>query len=429
MRATRDGDPYKRSLLNMWEAAVAQGVADTEMIRRQNRRLVLDALRRHGPLSRSQVAAATGLSNATLTAIAAELVGDGILVELAESTPGAKSRGRPAIRLAHNRDAGFVLLIEIDVNRCRMSLIDYSGILVESTVGPTLFAQMSPAAYFVERIGTMLARNAEAANAIHGISISVQGILDSAGSGLKWSPIAHLAGHDIVGAIQRRLGIGAQLFKRGRLMADGMRWLDSELNSATVATIHMGSTIGMGLTFPAGRPETDLGTEFGHMVHVPDGALCRCGARGCIEAYAADYAILRAAYSVPEHATPANSVPPADFQQLMARARQGERNARRAFANAGLAIGHGINRLISIIEIDRIILLGPATAAYDLIEAGIAEGATASLVGKIRGLPPVTLVADAGEPIYRGLTMKTLTEIDSTFASRASAPPLRRSAE
>ena len=411
---------------------MAQGVADTEMIRRQNRQLVLDALRRHGPLSRSQVAAATGLSNATLTAIAAELVGDGILIELTEPAAGAKSRGRPGVRLAHSRDAGFVLLIEIDVNRCRLSLIDYSGILVdrvETTVDPTLFSQTPPAIYFVERIGMMIGRNADVANAIHGVSISVQGILDPAGTSLRWSPIAHLAGHDIVGPIHRRLGLAAQLFKRGRLMADGMRRLDPTLNAGTVATIHVGSTIGMGLTFPAGRPGADLGTEFGHMVHVPGGALCRCGARGCIEAYAADYAILRAAYSVPEQATPASSVPPADFQQLTVRARQGERNARRAFTNAGQAIGYGINRLISIIDIDRIVLLGPTTAAYDLIEAGIAEGVTASLMGNIRGLPPITRVADAGEPIYRGLMMKTLTGIDEAFASRGAAPPIRRSAE
>ena len=411
---------------------MAQGVADTEMIRRQNRRLVLDALRRHGPLSRSQVATATGLSNATLTAIAAELVGDGILIELPEPT-AAKTRGRPAIRLAHDREAGFVLLIEIDVNRCRMSLIDYSGVLVdrvESPVGPTLFAETLPASYFVERIGTMIARNADIANAIHGVSISVQGILDPESNGLKWSPIAHLAGHDIIGPIHHRLGLKATLFKRGRLMADGMRWLDPEIGSETVATIHLGSTIGMGLTFPAGRsPDADLGTEFGHMIHVPGGALCRCGARGCIEAYAADYAVLRAAYSVPEHTVPASAVPPADILQITARARHGERSARRAFTGAGEAIGYGISRLISVIEIDRIVLLGPMTAAYDLIEAGVAEGATASLMGRMRGVPPITRVSDAGEPIYRGLMMKTLTEIDRTFASRISAPPARRSAQ
>ena len=411
---------------------MAQGVADTEMIRRQNRQLVLGALRRHGPQSRSQVAAVTGLSNATLTSIAADLVGDGILVELPDTTDGAKSRGRPALRLTHDRQAAHAVLIEVDVNRCRFSLIDYSGILVdrmETSVGPTLFSQTPPAEWFIERIGAMLTRSTETAGPIHCVSISVQGILGPEASGLSWSPIAHLAGHDIIGPIHRRLGLGAQLFKRGRLMAEGMRWLGQEPPGGTIATIHIGSTIGMGLTFPTDRPDADLGTEFGHMIHVPGGALCRCGARGCIEAYAADYAILRAAYSVPEHTPPASAVPPADFQQIMTRARQGDRNAQRAFATAGQAIGHGIGRLISLVDIDRIVLLGSGTAAFDLLEPAIAEGAASSLMGRMRGLPPISRVADAGQPIYRGLMMKTLTEIDRTFASRASAPPARRSAE
>ncbi|MEQ8446161.1 MAG: ROK family transcriptional regulator [Pelagibacterium sp.] len=403
------------------------------MIRRQNRLLVLDTLRRHGPLSRSQVATLTGLSNATLTAIAADLVSDGIVTELAEPQTGAKSRGRPAVQLVHNRGAGFVLLIELDVNRCRMSLLDYGGVLidrVESGVGPTLFSEVAPAAWFIERIGQMIARNADIGNTLHGVSISVQGILDASGHGLTWSPIPHLSGHDVVTAINNRLGLTARLFKRGRLMADGMRWLDPGLIKSSIATIYIGSTIGMGLTLPTdSSPNAGLATEFGHMIHTPGGALCRCGARGCIEAYAADYAMLRAAYSVPEHAPPASAVPPADFQHIITRARHGDRAAQRAFAVAGNAIGHGISRLISIVEIDKLILLGPNAAAYDLMETGIAEGAAASLMGRMRGLPTIQLVPDAGEPIYRGLMMKTLTEIDRAFADRASLPAARRSAE
>ncbi|QJR18426.1 ROK family transcriptional regulator [Pelagibacterium halotolerans] len=403
------------------------------MIRRQNRLLVLDALRRHGPLSRSQVAALTGLSNATLTAIAADLVGDGIVTEHAEPQSGTKARGRPAVQLVHNRNAGFVLLIELDVNRCRMSLLDYGGVLidrVESGVGPTLFSEIAPAAWFIERIGQMIARNTEIGATLHGVSISVQGILDASGHGLTWSPIAHLGGHDIVTAIHGRLGLTARLFKRGRLMADGMRWLDPGLTGAGIATIYIGSTIGMGLILPTdANPDAGHATEFGHMIHIPGGALCRCGARGCVEAYAADYAILRAAYSVPEHAAPASAVPPADFQHIIARAHQGDRSAQRAFTMAGNAIGHGIGRLISIVEIDRLIFLGPNTAAYEHMEAGIVEGAAASLMGRMRGLPPIQRVPDAGEPIYRGLMMKTLTEIDKAFADRTSLPAARRSAE
>ena len=102
------------------------------------------------------------------------------------------------------------------------------------------------------------------------------------------------------------------LYKRGRLLAEGARWLDPALHDASVATVFVGSTVAMGMTFRGqilGRGDEGA-TEFGHMNHMPNGALCRCGMRGCIEAYASDYGVLRTAYSVPETATPAPAVPP-----------------------------------------------------------------------------------------------------------------------
>lgn len=412
---------------------MAQRVADTEMIRRQNRQLVLDALRRDGPLSRSQVATATGLSNASLTAIAADLVAEGILAEPENASDSAKLRGRPAVMLTHNREAGYVLLIEIDVNRCRLSLLDYAGVLVdriESPVVPKLFAETAPADVFIERIGVMLERNRSRASAIHDVSISVQGILDAEGTSLNWSPIASLADADIVGAIADRLGLRTQLFKRGRLMADGMLWLDPALRDKSFATIFMGSTIGMGLSIPGTHHGyANPGTEFGHMIHIPDGALCRCGARGCIEAYAADYAILRSAYSVPDTTAPAMAVPPADYQQIAARARQGDRNAQRAFALAGHAIGTGIGRLISMMDIEKIVVLGPISTALDLMIGTMEETIAACLMGKMRGLPPIDIVPDAGEPVFQGLKMRTLTALDRDFAHRSITLETRRPAQ
>lgn len=415
------------------ESMVARGVADTEMIRRQNRDLILGALRRSGPLSRSEIAAKTGLSNATLTAIAAELVAQGALIDLEAPSGGNKGRGRPGVKLTHNRSSAFVILIELDVTRCRLSLLDYAGVLVdrvESPVTPATFAEATAPHYLAERIQLVFARNADAADRIFTVAISVQGILSPQGTGMKWSPIAHFAGVDIVTPLQEQFPLTVRLYKRGRLMAEGMRWLEPELADKTIATAFIGSTVGMGLSFfDAEGLGGDIGTEFGHMIHIPDGASCRCGARGCIEAYAADYGILRVAYSVPEHTPPAHAVPPGDFQQIIARARMGDRNALHAFNLAGSAIGYGLNRLMAIFDIDRIVILGPGTAAYDLMQPGITEGATASLMGGLNGLPPVSLVADASEPIYRGLLMKALTELDRNVFAARSQPAAQSVAE
>src|SRR5690606_34724169 len=154
------------------------------------------------------------------------------------------------------------------------------------------------------------------------VAVSVLGILDKAGTGLAWSPGQSLAGLDIVGDLTAVFSVPVTLIMRGRLLAEGTRRLDPELADATVATVFIGSTVAMGLSStirPLGRG--DLGaTEFGHMNHMPNGALCRCGMRGCIEAYAADYAVLRTAYSVPETTQPAAAIPASEYEQLIGRA-------------------------------------------------------------------------------------------------------------
>lgn len=403
---------------------MARGVADTEMVRRQNRELVLGVLRREGAMSRTQIAASTGLSNASLTAIASDLVAQGILTELEEADPNSKGRGRPAVKIGHNRKAAHVVAIELDVNRCRLSLLDYAGTLrdrFESVITPSVFSETAPAQYLIERIGVMCDRNPDAIPTLRNVAISVQGILAPGAEGMRWSPLPHLAEHNLVDPIRTRFGVPAQLFKRGRLMAEGVRWLRPSDEHATIATIYIGSTIGMGLGFSTSAGvEDDIGTEFGHMPHMVDGALCRCGAKGCVEAYASDYGILRSAYSVPDHAPPATAVPEADFQQIVARAHAGDRNAIYAFQRAGAAIGHGIARLMSIVDLHRVVLLGPTVTAFDLMQQGMRDGAMASLMGRINGLPEIDLIHDASEPIFKGLAMKALTEIDrNIFAARA----------
>jgi predicted NBD/HSP70 family sugar kinase len=172
-------------------------------------------------------------------------------------------------------------------------------------------------------------------------------------------------------------------------LAEGTRWLDPALHEASVATVFVGSTVAMGVTFRGqimGRGDEGA-TEFGHMNHAPNGALCRCGMRGCIEAYAADYAILRNAYSVPETAPPAPAVPAQQYEMLAQRAETGDRSATHAFHLAGRAIGFGLSRMLAIYDPSHILIVGPGARALELMRPEIDQAILSSLVGRINGSP------------------------------------------
>lgn len=394
-------------------------VSDSDTIRRQNRSLVLEALRQHGPIARTQLAGVTGLSHASITAITQDMLGQHVLTVLSDEPVEEKVRGRPAVRIGLNRSVATVCLVEVDVTRARLSLVDYGATLVdriELPLVPNPFTATDPVAFIAAAIVRLKERNPEQAPQLRRVAVSVQGILDKTGTSLAWSPVPNLAGHDIVGGLAAVFGVPVSLIKRGRLLAEGTRRLDPELREASVATVFVGSTVAMGLSSPTralGRG--DLGaTEFGHMNHMPNGALCRCGMRGCIEAYAADYGVLRTAYSVPETTAPAPAIPASEFEQLIGRAQNGDRNAAHAFNLAGRAIGYGLVRLLALFEPSHIVIVGPGARAFGLMRAEIDLALAGSLVGKISGLPQVRTLRDESEPIFQGLAAETLAELDRT---------------
>ena len=283
-------------------------------------------------------------------------------------------------------------------------------------ITPDVFQETSPPYFLGERIQQMHDRNPEEAGSIKSIAISVQGILDREADGLKWSPIQHAAGMSIVGPLRSRFGVPVTLQKRGGLLAEGARLLYPEFSDLPLAAIFIGSTVAMGLSIP-GRSGDSGATEFGHMNHLPGGALCRCGQKGCIEAYAADYGVLRAAYGVPDQVAPAASVPVAAYQELVSLGKSGRRNVIHAFNVAGRAIGYGLSRLMTIAAPAHVVVTGPGASAFDLMRSEIDAALKESLVARVNGAPSITVHHDEREPIFQGLLRGSLNTLDQAFAA------------
>jgi predicted ArsR family transcriptional regulator len=89
-----------------------------------NRRVVLEAVRQHGKLSRAELARRTGLSGQTISNIAAELVAAGLLLESRRPQSG---RGAPSIDLALNPEGGFTFGISVADHHLLLVLVDLTG--------------------------------------------------------------------------------------------------------------------------------------------------------------------------------------------------------------------------------------------------------------------------------------------------------------
>lgn len=398
-------------------------VARPDDVRRQNRRHVLSAVRRAGGMSRTDLAMRTGLSPSTVSAITSALIAEGVLAERrdgeapSEAERASSRRGRPQVLLGFSPQAAAIAVIVLAINSVQVALIDYSGgtVAQETTRVPTLAATGSQLiAVVVEALDRLLGGNAVAGGRLMHIAMGVQGITDAGGTSMLWSPIVRSRDIAFGPALGRRFGVPVTVSNDCTMIAEALRWTDPDHYHGSFAAVLLSHGIGMGLHLK-GLPFTGVrssAAEFGHMVHIPGGALCRCGKQGCIEAYAGDYAILRAASALDRNAMPGRDVTASDISKLAEAAREGSRVVRDAFREAGSAIGFGLGRLFSIVDPMPIALVGPGATAIDLYESDIRTAIGRASNWEDAPEIPIRTYPDEMPLIVQGCVMTSLLYLD-----------------
>lgn len=402
--------------------------ADSELVRRQNRRLVLDALRRNGPMARVELGRITGLSPATITAISAQLIAERIIEELESPLvlPANGKRGRPTTQLGLHAKAAHVLAANISIDTTVLTLADYAGTVLrtERLYTPTYSTPVgSFALATADAIRKFLPASGHQVGDVMRIGIAVQGVADSREGSIVWSPAFAARDVPLGDVIERELGLPCFVANDANMMAEGFLATEATARNKTLATIFTGYGVGMGLIIDGKVYHGSSGgaSEFGHMNHVPHGALCRCGKRGCIEAYAADYGILRTASGGGDNEAPHSSVDPAEMEAVLARANAGDRQARAAFDKAGEALGFGIGRLIALLNPERIVVAGPGLWAKQLIEPAMRRAVEESVVAELRRGVAIEVVPVETDLILRGTTAALLRAVDGDMSALGGA--------
>lgn len=389
--------------------------SSSEQIRRQNSALVLSALRAAPAMAHTDIAAVTGLASATVTAITSELEQAGVIERHEQQVAGA--RGRPRVALSRRRDFAHVMAVRVTSDRLHFSLSDYRGTLMDRIEEPRpLDVSVED---FVEGLARSLSRLADrsklAPETVAALSLSSKGIVDPTGARLLWSPVFGRQPLDLAAGLSGFERAMTLVSNETLLVANGLaRRLDAQDGSFRgLIALSLGHTIGLGIARP--MPDGTVAVtapNFGHMLNTADAKLCRCGARGCIEASAGFYGILRMAFEVRPDTIPAKFVPITEMDKIALSARQGNRTAQYAFRQAGLALGQGLSRVFSLHETLPVIITGPGTRYYDLLAQGIEEGLSPSLQVRLDGMPPITLVGDEADLVQEGHVDHALRAID-----------------
>ncbi|MCD9875829.1 ROK family transcriptional regulator [Streptomyces guryensis] len=323
---------------------------DTQQgMRRRNLARVMHSVSAEGPLSRAAVASRIGLTRAAVSTLVDELIRTGLLEELGPERPGRVGRPGSALAVSGHGPAG--IGAEIGVDHLAVCAVDLRGQVRARAVRHGANRGCSPEPVIEELTGLVRRVVAEAEREglwPAGLAVAVPGLVARDARTVVRAPNLDWRDTDI-GAL---------------LPTDIPLTVDNEANFGALAELwlgertphdflHVSAEIGIGAAVVVAggllRGTRGFAGELGHVPVQPEGPACPCGGRGCLEQYAGEEAVLRAAGLEPGE----------DRVGLLAgRAAEGDEDVRGALREAGKALGIALTGAVNLLDPESVVLGG-----------------------------------------------------------------------
>ncbi|GAB3799150.1 hypothetical protein GCM10028798_12110 [Humibacter antri] len=358
-------------------------------VRRHNLSIVATALAERGPLSRSEIAAATGLTAGAVTLLAGTLIEAGVVAESAEAEP--TRRGRPKTRLMLSAEHLALLVVQLDADTATAMLATLAGrpltrvsrhhgrplgdpeAVIDVLAGVTNGALDAAAE---------LGRTVADAIVIAFAPVGGEPTIVLADTDLLWGPV------DLMAALRRRV----PRLREARLVGDTTAAVREELARypGLHDLVYLKSNSGIGgALVVAGAVVAGThgyGGAIGHLAVDIDGEPCVCGQRGCLVTVAGPDLLLERAGLQQVLAAEGLTSALAEF---VARLRAADAVAVAAWADAVPWIAHTL-RIVTMTLDPQLVVIG-GFWADPVLTAAIAEAFANGdlLMGGNSVLPPV----------------------------------------
>ncbi len=336
------------------------------------RQQVFERVRAAGLIPRVQLAKDLAVSPASVTTITGELIEAGLIEEVAAPRE-TEGRGRPAVALGVRADAHRIAGMKLSDREHTAVIVDFAGNLIADDVIPRRPGPMS-LEELLDAVETLLDRVCTKAAlpraALSGVGIGVPGFVDVADGVALWSSVLTERQVPLAAAAAARLGVPVNVDNDANLVALAELWFGAgrSLSDFAVVTIEHGVGLGVVMNHRIYRGAQRVGMELGHTKVQLDGALCRCGQRGCLEAYVADYALAREAATALNWGHREGQPLHVLLETLYDQAKAGDATARSIFRRAGRYLAVGLANVVNLFDPELIILSGERMQ-YDYLYA------------------------------------------------------------
>ncbi len=337
------------------------------------RQQIFERVRAAGLIPRVQVAKELGVSPASVTTITSELIDSGLIEEVTTARDGESVRGRPAVALGVRASAHRVAGMKISDREHTAVIVDFAGKLIADDAVPRRPGPMT-VAELLEAVESLLDRvcaKAGLARAdLSAVGLGVPGYVDSLEGMVLWSSVLTDRNVPVAAEAARRLGLPVWVDNDANLVALAEQWFGAGrgLSDFAVVTIEHGVGMGFVMNHRLYRGTHRVGMELGHSKVQLDGDLCRCGLRGCLEAYVADYALAREAATALNWGHKDGQSIGVLLESLYDHAKAGNATARSIFRRAGRFLAVGLSNVVNLFDPALIILSGERMR-YDYLYA------------------------------------------------------------
>jgi len=324
---------------------------DQGLVRSQNRALVINLLRTSGPLSRADIAKRTGLAPSALTRLMRILIEEGVVEEVGKAD---SSGGRPATLVGLNRRHASSLGIKIERRRILAARVDLAGAITGRAESPI---DDPPNAEQTLEAVCELAENL-LADRILGIGVCVSGFVEPLTGTNLFSPILKWDNVPILDVLTEHFDVAVHVENDVNALALGECWYGAGRRHRNFVCITVGEGIGAGVVIGGEVYHGAHGGagELGHITIDPNGPVCRCRERGCLEVYASDRFLEEEA----------GRLGFSSIGEMIAAARDGSSEAREAFAQMGKNLGIGAKNLVNLLNPEAIVVGGERMDEHDL---------------------------------------------------------------
>jgi predicted NBD/HSP70 family sugar kinase len=310
--------------------------------------------------SRSELAASTGLSVATVSRITRDLVRRKVLLEVA--SPRA-ALGRPTRGLELNGASGRVLGISLLYPILRVLVLNLRGEILRESSEPLAWNR-GPAGILQPLRKAVQSLSRSGSPRLAALGLALPGQWDPAtGVSVMYPRVPEWRDVPIRGHLEEWAGVPATLIGYAPAMAVAEQASRAKADPRNLITVEVAENIAMGAIVNGNVLEGFSGNagELGHIPIDPSGPICYCGAKGCLESRATCSAVL-------EEIRDRRG---ASYEDVVKLARDGDSFSERLLVRVGRMLGVGLATALNLFNPEILVLNGRFFDAGDLVTAPV----------------------------------------------------------